>query len=171
MMFDSRPTGRPQPDRSSPVYAIVEDSGTQIKLSQGAILDVDLREGANAAGDTITFDRVLAIKADGADTATIGAPYLDGVTVSAEVIGEGKGEKIDVIKFKRRKNYRRKQGHRQRYLRIRVGEIGTRKKAAAKKATTKKSVAKKATTKKPTAKKATTKKPTAKKATTKAKSD
>ena len=120
------------------MYAIVEDSGTQIKLSPGAVLDVDLREGAGSEGDTITFDRVLAIKSKGAKTATIGTPYVDGASVTAEVLGEVQGDKIDVIKFKRRKNYRRKQGHRQRYLRIRVGEIGaakkktTRKKAAAK---------------------------------------
>ena len=104
------------------MYAIVEDSGSQIKLAPGAVLDVDVRDGA-AEGGTITFDRVLAVKADGEKPATLGTPYVEGATVTAEVVGEVKGEKIDVIKFKRRKNYRRKTGHRQRLLRIRVGEI------------------------------------------------
>ncbi|MCH2142079.1 MAG: 50S ribosomal protein L21 [Phycisphaerales bacterium] len=118
------------------MYAIVEDSGTQIKLAPGAVLDVDLREDASE-GSTITFDRVLAVKGEGDETATLGTPYIDGASVTAEVLGEIKGEKLDVIKFKRRKNYRRKQGHRQRYLRIRVADIA----AKPKKKTTKKKAA------------------------------
>ena len=55
--------------------------------------------------------------------ATVGAPYVNGAAVTAEIIGEVKGDKIDVIKFKRRKGYRRKLGHRQRYLRVKIGEI------------------------------------------------
>ena len=120
------------------MYAIVEDSGTQIKLAPGAVLDVDLREGASEGG-TITFDRVLALKSDGDAAATLGTPYIAGASVTAEVVGEVLGEKIDVIKFKRRKNYRRKTGHRQRQLRIRVGEIV----AKARKSTSKKAAAKK----------------------------
>ena len=101
------------------------------------MLDVDLREGA-AEGSTITFDRVLAIKADGDAPATLGTPYLEGATVTAKVLGEIKDEKIDVIKYKRRKNYHRKVGHRQRLLRIRIGEINaTVKKKPAKKAAAK----------------------------------
>lgn len=119
------------------MYAIVEDSGTQIKVAPGAVLDVDLRDDASE-GSTITFDRVLAIKGEGDEAATLGTPYIEGASVTAEVIGEIKGEKLDVIKFKRRKNYRRKQGHRQRYLRIRVGDIAAK---AAKKSTKKKAAA------------------------------
>jgi large subunit ribosomal protein L21 len=132
------------------VYAIVEDSGTQIKLVPGTILDVDLRQEEASEGSTITFDRVLALKSDGDDSAKFGAPYLDGASVTAEVLAEIKGEKIDVIKYKRRKGYRRKVGHRQRLLRIRIGEI------SAKKAPAKKKTAKKAPAKKKTAKKAET---------------
>jgi large subunit ribosomal protein L21 len=120
------------------VYAIVEDSGTQIKLIPGTILDVDLRQEETAEGSTITFDRVLALKSDGDDSAKFGAPYLDGASVTAEVLAEIKGEKIDVIKYKRRKGYRRKVGHRQRLLRIRVGVISAKKKAPAKKKAAKK---------------------------------
>jgi large subunit ribosomal protein L21 len=120
------------------VYAIVEDSGTQIKLIPGTILDVDLRQEETAEGSTITFDRVLALKSDGDGSAKFGAPYLDGASVTAEVLAEIKGEKIDVIKYKRRKGYRRKVGHRQRLLRIRVGVISAKKKAPAKKKAAKK---------------------------------
>ena len=120
------------------MYAIVEDSGTQIKLIPGTILDVDLRQEETAEGSTITFDRVLALKSDGDDSAKFGAPYLDGASVTAEVLAEIKGEKIDVIKYKRRKCYRRKVGHRQRLLRIRVGVISAKKKAPTKKKAAKK---------------------------------
>ena len=127
------------------MYAIVEDSGTQIKLTSGDILEVDLRDCND--GDTLTLDKVLMIGGDGEPT--LGTPYVDGATVEVEVLEEFKGEKLDIIKFKRRKGYRRKTGHRQRYLRIRVGEIS----ATAKKKTTKKKTTKKKTTKKKTTKK------------------
>ncbi len=118
------------------MYAIVEDSGTQIKVSTGDILEVDLRD---VEGDTITLDNVLMIGGEGEPT--LGTPYVDGASVAVEVLEEVKGDKIDVIKFKRRKGYRRKTGHRQRYLKVKVGEI------SAKKKTTKKKTAKKTTKK------------------------
>jgi large subunit ribosomal protein L21 len=121
------------------MYAIVEDSGTQIKLTSGDILEVDLRDCND--GDTLTLDKVLMIGGEGEPT--LGTPYVDGASVEVEVLEEFKGEKLDIIKFKRRKGYRRKTGHRQRYLRIRVGEIS----ATAKKKTTKKKTAKKKTKK------------------------
>ena len=119
------------------MYAIVEDSGTQIKVAEGDIIDIDVRD-LGKDDSSITFDRVLAIQ-DGDGAATLGTPYIDGMTVTAKVVEERLGEKIDVIKFKRRKGYKRKQGHRQKYLRVQVTGIG-----AAKKKTTKKSAAKKA---------------------------
>ena len=102
------------------MYAIVEDSGTQIIVREGDVLEVDLRSDAS---DSIVFDRVLAIKSDENAPAKIGTPYIDGASVSAEVMGQIKGEKIDVIKFKRRKGYKRKQGHRQPYLRVKINGI------------------------------------------------
>ncbi|MBC8203204.1 MAG: 50S ribosomal protein L21 [Planctomycetes bacterium] len=122
------------------MYAIVEDSGTQIKLTTGDILEVDLRECND--GDMLTLDKVLMIGGEGEPT--LGTPYVDGATVEVEVLEEFKGEKLDIIKFKRRKGYRRKTGHRQRYLRIRVGEISA---SATKKKTTKKKTTKKTTKK------------------------
>ena len=119
------------------MYAIVEDSGTQIKVAEGDIIDIDVRDLEKDAS-SITFDRVLALK-DGDGSATLGSPYIDGMNVTAEIIEERLGEKIDVIKYKRRKGYKRKQGHRQKYLRVRVSGIG----AAKKKTTSKKSAPKK----------------------------
>lgn len=118
------------------MYAIVEDSGTQIKVSTGDVLEVDLRD---VEGDTITLENVLMIGGEGEPT--LGTPYVEGAAVAVEVLEEVKGDKIDVIKFKRRKGYRRKTGHRQRYLKVKIGEI------SAKKKTTKKKTAKKTTKK------------------------
>tara|TARA_B100001059_G_scaffold13590_1_gene10943 strand:+ start:1934 stop:2245 length:312 start_codon:yes stop_codon:yes gene_type:complete len=101
------------------VYAIVEDSGTQIIVREGDVLEVDLR---GEEQDAIVFDRVLAIKSDDGP-AKLGTPYIDGASVKAEVMGEIKGSKIDVIKFKRRKGYKRKTGHRQSYLKVKINEI------------------------------------------------
>ena len=101
------------------MYAIVEDSGTQIIVREGDVLEVDLR---GEDQDAIVFDRVLAIKNDDGP-AKLGTPYIDGASVKAEVMGEIKGPKIDVIKFKRRKGYKRKTGHRQSYPKIKINEI------------------------------------------------
>jgi large subunit ribosomal protein L21 len=105
------------------VYAIIEDSGTQIKVTPGDVLEIDLRALADDA-KSITFDRVLAVgDATGEKAATLGTPYVEGASVQAEVLDEIKGEKIDVIRFKRRKGHRTKTGHRQRYLKVKIGEI------------------------------------------------
>ena len=100
------------------MYAIVEDSGTQIKVSTGDVLEVDVRD---VDGDSITLEKVLMIGGDGEPT--IGTPYIDGASVQVEVIEEFKGVKIDVIKFKRRKKYRRQMGHRQNYTRVEITGI------------------------------------------------
>jgi large subunit ribosomal protein L21 len=103
------------------VYAIIEDSGTQIKVTAGDVVDVDLRELRENAKN-IKFERVLMIGEEGG-SATIGTPYVGGAIVAAEIVGEVRGDKIDVIKYKRRKGFRRKTGHLQRYLRVKIGEI------------------------------------------------
>ena len=105
------------------MYAIIEDSGTQIKVTSGDVVDVDLRELKDKA-KTIKFDRVLMVGDEaGKGTASVGTPYVAGASVAAEIVGEVRGEKIDVIKYKRRKGFRRKTGHLQRYLRVKIGEI------------------------------------------------
>jgi len=101
------------------MYAIIEDQGRQYTVRCGDVVDVDLRDATER--ESLVFERVLMVRADG-DT-RVGTPTLDGVRVVATVLGEIKGDKIVVRKFKRRKNYRRKQGHRQRYTRVRIESI------------------------------------------------
>jgi len=104
------------------VYAIIEDSGTQIKVSPGQMFDIDLRELEDGA-KSIRFDRVLAVSGKEGAAAKLGTPYVAGASVTAEILGEVKGEKLVVFKYKRRKGYRNKQGHRQGYLRVKIGSI------------------------------------------------
>lgn len=101
------------------MYAIIEDSGSQIRAEVGQELEIDLR-GSDAKN--VTFDKILLVSSD--KGSTLGTPYVSGAKVEAEVLeADVKGKKIDVIKFKRRKGYRRKQGHRQRYMRVKVSAI------------------------------------------------
>ncbi len=105
------------------MYAIIEDSGTQIKVAPGDVVDVDLREVGKRT-KKIKFDRVLLVGNTGGNgDVKIGTPYVAGAAVTAQIIGEVAGDKIDVIKYKRRKGYRRKQGHRQRFLRVKIDQI------------------------------------------------
>ena len=101
------------------MFAVIESGGKQHRVEEGEILR--LEKLAAGPGETVTFDRVLLI-AQG-DDIKVGTPFVDGGEVTAEVVGEGRGEKITVIKFKRRKNYHRKQGHRQSYTKVRVTGI------------------------------------------------
>lgn len=101
------------------MYAVIEDSGTQFKVGKGDIIRVDLRDLAEDQTE-IEFDKVMLVSGD---TPKIGTPYVDGAKVKAEVLTEVRGEKITIIKYKRRKGYRRKRGHRQSFLRIRVTDI------------------------------------------------
>ena len=104
------------------MYAIIEDSGTQIKVSQGDVIEIDHRDHDQKT--TLVFDKVLAIgDADSDDPARVGRPYVDGASVSAEVVECFKTDKLHVIKFKRRKGYRRKVGHRQDMLRVKIDSI------------------------------------------------
>ena len=103
------------------MYAIIEDSGTQIRVAKGDVLDIDLRD-VGPRSKKIKFDRVLLVVETGV-TPTSGRPYVSGPAVTAEILEEVKADKIDVIKYKRRKGYRRKMGHTQRFLRIRIEKI------------------------------------------------
>ncbi len=103
------------------MYAIIEDSGTQIRVAKGDVVDIDLRD-VGPRSKKIKFDRVLLVGETGV-TPTIGRPYVSGAAVTAEILEEVKADKIDVIKYKRRKGYRRKMGHTQRFLRIRIEKI------------------------------------------------
>ncbi len=102
------------------MYAIIEDSGTQIKVAKGDVVQIDLRDLSNGNKE-LTFDRVLAVNNGGA--AKIGAPYVAGASVVATVLGEGKGDKTIAVKYSRRKGYRKTIGHRQGYLSVRIDDI------------------------------------------------
>ncbi len=101
------------------MYAVIEDRGRQYTVREGEILSLDV--GGWSENETVVFDRVLMLSTD--DGVQVGQPTVTGAQVKATVLGEIKGPKITVVKFKRRKNYRRKQGHRQRYVRVRIDRI------------------------------------------------
>ncbi len=102
------------------MYAIVADGGRQFKVEEGQELLLDYRDAA--AGDELKFDRVLAVS-NGEGEVTLGTPVVDGATVTAEVMGTRQGEKLVVQKIRRRKNSRRKTGHRSIYTRVKIGKI------------------------------------------------
>ena len=101
------------------MYAIIEDHGRQYTVREGDVLDLDLRDATD--NESLVFERVLMVRDD--KEARIGTPTVAGAKVVATVLGEIKGKKIVVRKFKRRKNYRRKIGHRQRYTQVRIESI------------------------------------------------
>jgi large subunit ribosomal protein L21 len=102
------------------MYAIIRAGGKQFRAEKGMTLQLPLMEDAEP-GSTMTFDEVL-LSSDGT-TVKAGTPLVKGAKVTAEVIGLAKGIKIYVWKFKRRKNYRRKTGHRQKYTAVRITEV------------------------------------------------
>ena len=99
--------------------AIFETGGKQYKVSEGDVVYIEKLDVSE--GDTIAFDKVLAI-VDG-DSSRFGAPYLDGTKVEASVVKNGKSKKIIVFKFKAKKSYRRRQGHRQPYTKVQITSI------------------------------------------------
>jgi large subunit ribosomal protein L21 len=101
------------------IYAIIETGGKQYRVSPGQTIDVERLDVAE--GDTVELDRVLLI-AEG-DRVTVGTPTVDGAKVVATSQGEGKGEKIIVLKYKPKVRYRKKTGHRQRYTRLVIDKI------------------------------------------------
>ena len=102
------------------MYAILAADGRQYKVTTGDEIQIDFREGANE-GDQITLDRVLLVSS--ADGVKVGKPNVAGASVAAEVLGLEMGDKIYIQKMRRRKNYRRRTGHRQMYTRVRIGAI------------------------------------------------
>ena len=101
------------------MFAVIVTGGKQYKVNEGDILFVeklDVNEG-----DKVTFDKVLAVS-DNAGF-VVGAPYVEGATVVANVVKNGKGKKIDVIKYKAKKNEKKKIGHRQPYTKVQIDKI------------------------------------------------
>ena len=145
------------------MYAIIRSGGKQYRVSEGDLVDIERLDGP--VGQHVSFDDVLAVSSEG--EVKFGEPILSAAKVSGTIADHGKAKKVLVFKFKRRKMYRRKQGHRQLFTRVRIDEIAFESGTPTKKAATKKVVKKKAATKKVVKKKAATKKTAAKKAATK----
>ena len=101
------------------MYAIVKTGGKQYKVAQGDVLFVEKLD-ANE-GDVVTLDQVLAVA--GENGLTVGAPVVEGATVTAKVVAQGKAKKVIVYKYKAKKDYRRKQGHRQPYTKLVIESI------------------------------------------------
>lgn len=100
-------------------YAIIKTGGKQYRVAPGDIIAIEKLEGA--PGTELQFEEVLLTSRDG--TVQVGAPTVAGARVTAEVLRQGRGKKILVFKKKRRKNYRRRQGHRQAVTTVRVSAI------------------------------------------------
>ena len=101
------------------MYAIIETGGKQLKVEQGQAVFVEKLDVA--AGESVKFDQVLAV-VDG-ETAVFGAPVIEGASVTANVVKNGKGAKVRVYKMKPKKGYRRTQGHRQPYTKVQIEAI------------------------------------------------
>ena len=101
------------------MYAVVKTGGKQYRVTQDEYLKVEKLEGNE--GDTIELDQVLMI-ADG-DKLKIGSPMLDGGKVTATILSHGRGKKVEIMKFRRRKHHQKRTGHRQSYTEIKVTAI------------------------------------------------
>ncbi len=101
------------------MYAIISDRNQQTKVAKGDVILCDL--SGMKAGDKVTFDQVLLIGNEG--KVTIGKPTVKGASVTGEVVGEKSGDKVIAFRFKRRKNVRKKRGHRQHYTEVKITAI------------------------------------------------
>ncbi len=100
-------------------HAIIETGGKQYRVAEGDVVYIE-KLGAEA-GETVTFDKVLAVIDD--ESSVFGAPVVEGATVTASVVKNGKAKKVIVYKMKPKKGYRRKQGHRQPYTQVQISAI------------------------------------------------
>ncbi len=101
------------------MYAVIKTGGKQYRVSEGETLQIEKLPGN--PGDEINFDEVLLV--GGGDATKVGKPHVSGAKVSAEIVAQDRGPKIIVFKMRRRKNYRRKAGHRQAYTRVKITAI------------------------------------------------
>jgi len=101
------------------MYAIVDSGGKQYRVKEGDILKVEKLAGE--VGDNVSFEKILMFSDD--ENVNIGTPLLEDVTVNGHIVEQGKAKKIIVFKYKRRKRYRRKQGHRQQFTAVKIDSI------------------------------------------------
>ncbi len=101
------------------MYAMIETGGKQYKVEEGTELYIEKLDAEE--GETVTFDRVLFVNKDG--QVQVGTPFVEGANVTAKVEQHGKGKKIRIFKYKPKKNYRRRQGHRQPFTKVVVQAI------------------------------------------------
>ena len=101
------------------MFAVFESGGKQHRVTEGEVVRLERLDGD--PGDNIEFERVLIV-VEG-DNVSVGSPYLDGGKVTGEVVGQGRDDKVRVVKFKRRKNYLRRAGHRQHYTEVKITGI------------------------------------------------
>lgn len=101
------------------MYAIIKTGGKQYRVQQNDELRIEKLEAQ--VGDVVTFDEVLVV---GGDTLTVGNPFVEGVAVTAEVVEQGKADKVIIYKYKAKKDQRTKNGHRQPYTLVRITAIG-----------------------------------------------
>lgn len=101
------------------MYAVISDGGKQYRVAKDDV--VCLETTVAESGDTLRFENVLLV-ADG-DNIQVGMPYLKGAVVSAKVLGFGRADKIEIVKFKRRKHHMKRMGHRQNYIEVKITDI------------------------------------------------
>lgn len=101
------------------MYAIIETGGKQYRVQEGDVVRVEKLDIAD--GETVKFDKVLLVAEEG--KLNVGKPYVDGAVVEAVVENQGKAKKIIIFKYKAKKDYRKKQGHRQPYTQVKIGKI------------------------------------------------
>ncbi len=101
------------------MYAIIKTGGKQYKVAEGDEIYVEKLEGE--AGDKVRFDQVLAISND--EGLNVGSPLLEDTAIEAEILKQGKGKKLVIFKYKAKKGYRRKSGHRQPYTKVKITEF------------------------------------------------
>lgn len=102
------------------MYAVFQSGGKQHRVTEGQTVRLEKLEAAT--GDTVEFEQVLMLS-DG-ENVTIGAPFVDGGKIKAEVVTHGRGDKITIVKFRRRKHSRKQQGHRQWFTEVKITGIG-----------------------------------------------
>lgn len=101
------------------MYAIIQSGGKQYRVAAGDKLR--LEKLCVEQGDTFDFDCVLLVANEG--NITVGRPYVEGAKVTAEVVGHGRGKKVEILKFKRRKHHMKRMGHRQSYTEVKITQI------------------------------------------------